>query len=54
MGCLVFVFLLAALVFAGAGFVVHLLWIVAVVFFAFWLAGFAFERGRGRGERRRN
>jgi len=53
MGCLVLVFLLLALVFAGVGFAVHLLWIAAAVFFAFWLAGFAFARGQRRGGRRR-
>jgi hypothetical protein len=53
MGCLVIAFLLLAGVFAGVGFVVHLLWIVAAVFFVFWLAGFAFSRGQRRGGRRR-
>ena len=53
MGCLVVVFLVLAVVFAGVGFVVHLLWIVAAVFFVFWLAGFAFSRGMRRGGRRR-
>jgi hypothetical protein len=33
--------------------VVHLLWIIAAVFFVFWLAGFAFGRGHHRGARRR-
>lgn len=53
MGCLIILFLLMALVFAGVGFVVHFLWIVAGVFFVFWLAGFAFARGGRRGSRRR-
>ncbi len=53
MGCLVALFLLLALVFAGVGFVAHLLWIVAIVFFVFWLAGFAFGRGQRRAGRRR-
>jgi hypothetical protein len=52
MGCLVVAFLGLALVFVGFGFAVHLLWIVAAVFFVFWLAGFAFSRGQRRGERR--
>jgi hypothetical protein len=52
MGCLVAGFLLLALIFAGFGFAVHLLWIIAVVFFFFWLAGFAFSRGQGRGRSR--
>ena len=38
---------------AGAGFAVHLLWIAAIVFFVFWLAGFAFARGQRNGRRRR-
>lgn len=54
MGCLIFVFLLLALAFAGIGFVVHFLWILAVVFFVFWLAGYAFGRGGSRGSRRRD
>ncbi len=45
MGCLIVVFLVLAVVFAGVGFAVHLLWFVAAVFFVFWLAGFAFSRG---------
>jgi hypothetical protein len=53
MGCLIVVFLVLAVVFAGVGFAVHLLWFVAAVFFVFWLAGFAFSRGRRRGGRRR-
>jgi hypothetical protein len=53
MGCLIFVFLVMALVFAGIGFVVHFLWILAAVFFVCWLAGFAFARGGRRGSRGR-
>jgi len=51
MGCLIFVFLALAVVFLGVGFVVHFLWILAAVFFVCWLAGYAFSRGKGRGER---
>jgi hypothetical protein len=51
MGCLVAVFLLLAVIFVGVGFAVHLLWILAVVFFCFWLAGFAFSRGHRSGRR---
>ena len=51
MGCLIGLFLLLALLFAGFGFVAHLLWIVALLFFVFWLAGFAFGRGHRRGQR---
>jgi len=53
-GCLLVVLLMMAVVFLGVGFAVHLLWLVAAVFFLFWLAGFAFARGRRRGERRRS
>jgi hypothetical protein len=51
-GCLIAVFLLLALIFAGFGFAVHLLWIIAAVFFVFWLAGYGFARGQRRGGRR--
>lgn len=44
MGLLILVLLLA-LLFAGAGFAVHLLWILAVIFAIVWLAGFAFRSG---------
>jgi hypothetical protein len=54
MGCLIFVFLVLALLFAGVGFAIHFLWILAVVFFVFWLAGFAFARGGRRGSRGRD
>jgi hypothetical protein len=50
-GCLVFLFLLFALVFVGAGFVFHLLWIAAVIFFVAWVAGMAFGAGRRHGDR---
>jgi hypothetical protein len=53
MGCLVVVFLLLAIVFAGVGFAIHLLWIAALVFFVCWMAGFAFARGQRRARRRR-
>ncbi|MDR3649698.1 MAG: hypothetical protein P4L20_11445 [Acidimicrobiales bacterium] len=53
MGCLIIVFLLLAVAFAGVGFAVHVLWFVAAVFFVCWLAGFAFSRGWRRGGRRR-
>lgn len=42
MGVLLAVLLLA-LIFAGAGFAVHLLWIVAVVVAVVWLLGFVFR-----------
>lgn len=52
MGCLIILFLLLAVVFAGIGFAVHLLWIVALVFFVFWLAGYGFARGQRQAWRR--
>ena len=53
-GCLLVVLLGVTLLFAGVGFVVHLLWVIAAVFFVFWLAGYAFARGRRRAARRRS
>jgi hypothetical protein len=44
MGLVIFVLLLA-LIFAGAGFAVHLLWVFAVILAVLWLAGFAFRSG---------
>lgn len=37
---LILLVLLLALVFGGLGFVVHALWIVAVVIFVLWILGF--------------
>lgn len=48
---LILVVLLLALILGSLGFAVHLLWFVAVVVFLFWLAGFAFGRGRTTGTR---
>jgi hypothetical protein len=42
---LVLLVLLLVLIFAGAGFALHWLWILAVVFAIFWLAGFAMRSG---------
>jgi len=39
--------LLVALLFFGLGFAVHLLWVVAVIFFVVWIIGFAFRSGSG-------
>jgi hypothetical protein len=46
MGLLLAVLLLA-LIFAGVGFAVHVLWIVAVVIAVLWLAGFVFRGAEG-------
>jgi hypothetical protein len=43
---LIVVVLLLALLFAGLGFAIHLLWIVAAILFVFWLVGFALGKGR--------
>jgi hypothetical protein len=41
--------LLLVLIFFGAGFALHLLWIVAVVLLVLWIVGFAIGRGEGAG-----
>ena len=48
MGLLLLVLLLAIL-FAGFGFAIHFLWIVAAVVFIAWMAGLAFRSGSGGG-----
>jgi hypothetical protein len=44
--------LLLVLILFGAGFAVHLLWIVAVVFLVIWVVGFALGRGENAGSHR--
>jgi hypothetical protein len=44
--------LLLALVLGGIGFVVHALWIAAVVVLVIWLAGFLVRSAEGVGGRR--
>ena len=41
--------LLIVLIFAGAGFALHILWIAAVIFAVFWLIGAALGRGETAG-----
>jgi hypothetical protein len=41
--------LLLVLLFAGVGFAIHFLWIVAVILFVLWLVGFALGRGESAG-----
>ncbi len=41
--------LLIVVLFAGLGFALHLLWIVAAVLLVLWLVGFAVGRGEGAG-----
>jgi len=44
---LILLVLLLALLLGGLGFAVHALWVVAVLFFIAWVAGFAFRSGEG-------
>jgi hypothetical protein len=46
---LIFLILLLVLLFAGLGFALHFLWILAVIFLVFWLAGVALGRGESAG-----
>ena len=41
--------LLVVLLFAGIGFALHFLWILAAIFFFMWLVGFALGRGENAG-----
>lgn len=50
---LILLVLLLALLFGGLGFAAHILWVVAVVIFVFWLVGFALARGETAGSARR-
>jgi hypothetical protein len=43
---LILILLLLAVLFAGVGFALHVLWIVAVIFFVAWLVGLALGKGR--------
>jgi hypothetical protein len=43
---------LIVLLFAGLGFALHFLWIVAVVLLVFWLVGMALGRGETAGRHR--
>jgi hypothetical protein len=43
---------LVILLFAGLGFALHLLWIVAIVMLVFWVAGVALGRGSSAGRHR--
>jgi len=42
--------LLLVLIFFGAGFALHILWIVAVVLLVLWVVGYALGRGEGAGQ----
>jgi hypothetical protein len=49
---LILLLLVLVLLFAGVGFAVHFLWILAVIFLVFWLAGVALGRGESAGRHR--
>jgi len=49
---LILLALLLVIVLAGAGFALHVLWIIAAVLLVFWLLGFAFNTGSSRGRSR--
>ena len=46
---LILAILLLVLIFAGAGFALHVLWVLAVIFLVFWLIGVALGRGESAG-----
>jgi hypothetical protein len=41
--------LLVVLLFAGMGFALHFLWIIAAIFFVLWFVGFGLGRGENAG-----
>jgi hypothetical protein len=45
--------LLLAVILAGLGFAVHLLWWIALIVLAIWLVGFLFRAAETAGRRRR-
>jgi hypothetical protein len=49
---LILLVLLLALVFFGLGFMLHVLWIIAIIFFIAWIVGLGLRAGSGRGWRR--
>ncbi len=49
---LLLVALLVVLIVAGAGFALHVLWILALVLLVLWLVGFVIGRGEGAGNHR--
>jgi hypothetical protein len=50
---LIVAILLLALILAGVGFAVHVLWWIALIVLAVWLLGFVFLAAEGGGRRRR-
>jgi hypothetical protein len=49
---LIVLLLLLVLILAGAGFALHVLWILAVIFALFWIIGVALGRGESAGNHR--
>jgi hypothetical protein len=49
---LLLVALLVVLIVAGAGFALHVLWILAVILLVLWLIGVVIGRGEGAGNHR--
>lgn len=49
---LILLALLLVLLFAGLGFALHVLWVVAAVLLVLWLIGFALGRGESAGSHR--
>jgi hypothetical protein len=48
----ILIVLLLAIILAGAGFAVHLLWWIALIVLAIWLLGFLFRAAEGTGRSR--
>jgi hypothetical protein len=44
--------LLVIALFFGLGFAIHVLWILAVIFFVLWFVGYALGRGENAGRHR--
>jgi len=51
-GMVLLLVLLIVLIFVGASFALHVLWIAAVIFALFWLIGAAIGRGESAGRHR--
>ena len=49
---LILIAFLLVLIFAGLGFALHFLWIVAAILLVLWLVGFAVGRGESAGNHR--
>ena len=50
---LILAIFLIALILAGLGFAIHVLWWIALIVLAIWLLGFLFRTAEGAGTRRR-